>query len=62
MTELLTSPNNERAYKMDHDDTNSRVFIVMLNDADLVYSSETGTISSVFAGSTQTQTQDSSKL
>ncbi len=47
---------------MDHDDTNSRVFIVMLNDADLVYSSETGTISSVFAGSTQTQTQDSSKL
>ena len=46
---------------MDHaDNTNSRVFIVMLNDADLVYSSETGTISSVF--STQTQTQDSSKL
>ena len=48
---------------MDHaDNTNSRVFIVMLSDADLFYSSETGTISSVVAGSTQTQTQDSGKL
>ncbi len=47
---------------MDHDDTNSRVFIVMLGDAELVYCSETGTISSVVAGSTQTQPQDSSKL
>lgn len=43
------------------DSTNSRVFIVMLGDADLVYSCETGTISSVVAGSTQPQTQDSSK-
>lgn len=39
--------------------TSSRIFIVMLGDADLVYSSETGTICSVVAGSTQRQTQDS---
>ncbi len=44
------------------DNSNSRIFIVMLGDAELVYCSETGTISSVVAGSTQTQTQDSSKL
>ena len=42
--------------------TNSRVFIVMLGDTELVYSSETDTVFSVVAGSTQTQTQDSSKL
>jgi hypothetical protein len=44
-----------------HESTNSRVFIVMLGTADVVYSSETGTISSVVAGSTQPQTQDSTK-
>ncbi len=47
---------------MDNSNTNSQVFILMLDDAELVYSSETGTISSVVAGSTQTQTQDSGKL
>ena len=48
---------------MNHDEnTNSRVFIVMLGVANLVYCSETRTISSVVAGSTQPQTQDSSKL
>ena len=35
--------------------TNSRVFIIMLGETELVYSSETGTISSVIVGSTQTQ-------
>lgn len=43
----------------DHETTNSRIFIVMLGDAELVYSTDTGTISSVVAGSTQRQTQDS---
>ena len=47
--------------KNNPENTNSRIFIVMLGDADLVYSCETGTISSVVAGSTQPQTQDSSK-
>jgi len=46
---------------MDNADRDSRVFIVMLGEIELVYCSETGTISSVIAGSTQTQTQDSSQ-
>ena len=47
---------------MNHDnDTNSRVFIVMLGGSDLVFCSETGTITSVVAGSTQPQAQDSGK-
>ncbi len=43
------------------DNMNSRVFVVMLDDTELVYCSDTGSISSVVAGSTQTQTQDSRK-
>ena len=43
------------------DNTNSRVFVVMLDDTELVYCSDTDSISSVVAGSTQTQTQDSRK-
>lgn len=46
---------------MDNADRDSRVFIVMLGETELVYCSETGTISSVIAGSTQTQAQDSSQ-